>query len=83
MDAGDLGNRNACALDYFIDLVYIYIYIYIYIIYSVNSGMSMMNINPDILMSILYSLRRMLKSEISVERDLNLTDPNLIGHVCI
>ena len=45
--------------------------------------MSMMNINPDILMSILYSLRRMLKSEISVERDLNLTDPNLTGHVCI
>ena len=28
MDAGDLGNRNAYALDYFIDLVYIYIYIY-------------------------------------------------------
>ena len=79
MDAGDPGNRNACALDYFIDLVYIYIYI----IYSVNSVMSMMNINPDILMSKLYSLRRMLKSEISVERDLNLTDRNLTGRVCI
>ena len=41
MDAGEPGNRNACALVNFIDPVYIYI------IYPVDSGMSMMNINMD------------------------------------
>ena len=40
MDAGDPGNRDACARVYFfIDLVYVY--------YPGGSGMSMMNINTD------------------------------------
>ena len=81
MDAGEPGNRNACALVKFIDLVYIYI------IYPVDSRVSMININPDNpyarVMFRLYSFCKGLKSEISVECDLNLIDPNLIGHVCI